>query len=142
LALASLPRLGRARTIADVSGYCLAAASEEVRAAADFLAFAVGEEGAAVLAETGAVVPSHLPTLNSDSFIQQGEPPGSVDVFVDALAGASVHPYVPGWPELVTWLHPQLEELFYAPVLDLDTRLPVLDERSREFLAPEETVEQ
>lgn len=131
-----LPRLGRTRTVADVTGLCLSADTEHVEAAADFLAFATGPKGAEVLAETGEMVPAHLPTLNSPAFVQPGLQPESVDVFGAAVAHAGVTPYVVGWPDLVDATEADLRQMFYAPVIDLDTLLPRMDERSREILVP------
>ncbi|QNN52436.1 ABC transporter substrate-binding protein [Nocardioides mesophilus] len=131
-----LPRLGRSRTVAEVTGYCLAADSAHTEAAADFVAFAAGERGSAILAETGAVVPANLPTLNSLSFTQPGEPPQSVLVFDDALEKATLVPFDPGWPELVAALQPDVARMFNEPLIDLDQLLPQMDERSRDFLEP------
>jgi multiple sugar transport system substrate-binding protein len=131
-----LPRISRTRTVADVTGLCLSATTPHVDAAADFLAFATGPEGQAILAETGEVVPAHLPTLNSDAFVQPGQQPESVEVFGNAVAHAGVTPYVPRWPEVVDATSDDLVRMFYAPVIDLDEMLPRLDERSREILAP------
>lgn len=132
-----LPRLGRARTTAEISGLCLSASGEHQEAAADFLAWATAEEGASILAETGAVVPAHVPTLNSPAFLRSGTSPRNAEVFVDSVARADVHPYVPGWPDVVDAVQSELDELFYAPVVDLDALLPRIDEQSRGILAPE-----
>jgi multiple sugar transport system substrate-binding protein len=131
-----LPRISRTRTVADVTGLCISATTPQVDAAADFLAFATGPEGEAILAETGEVVPAHLPTLNSDAFVQPGQQPESVEVFGDTVAHAGVAPYVPAWPEVEDATSADLVRMFYAPVIDLDEMLPRLDERSREILAP------
>lgn len=132
-----LPRLGRSVTTADVSGLCLAASGRHQAAAADFLAWATAEEGATILARTGAVVPAHVPTLNSSAFLRAGTSARDAQVFVDSVARAEIHPYVPGWPEVVEAVQSELQELFYAPVVDLDTLLPRIDEQSRGLLAPQ-----
>ena len=132
-----LPRLGRPRTVADISGLCLAATGEHQDAAADFLAWATAAPGASILAATGAVVPAHVPTLNSAAFQRSGASPEDAQVFVDSVARADIHPYVPGWPDVEQAVQSELEELFYAPVVDLDTLLPRIDEQSRELLDPQ-----
>jgi multiple sugar transport system substrate-binding protein len=132
-----LPRLAKPRTVADVTGFCLSSTTTHVDEAADFLAFASGEKGATILAETGAVVPAHLPTLNSLAFTQPGEQPESVLTFGEAVARAGVTPYVPAWPQLEAAMRPELERMFYAPVIDLDEMLPRMDEESARILAPE-----
>lgn len=133
-----LPRLARSRSVAEVSGYCLSASTEHTDAAADFIAFATGEEGAEILAETGAVVPAHLPTLSSPAFTQPGQSPGSALVFDEAVEKSSVVPFSPQWPELRRAVQPDLETLFTEPVIDLDELLPQIDERSQSVLTPEE----
>jgi multiple sugar transport system substrate-binding protein len=137
-----LPRLGRSRTVADVTGFCMSATTEHTDAAADFLAFLSGEKASSILSETGAVVPAHLPTLNSLSFTQPGEQPESVLAFGEAIARAGVPPYVAGWPELTEAVQPDLERMFYDPVIDLDEMLPRIDEESARILAPEDAPEE
>ncbi len=132
-----LPRLAKPRTVADVTGFCLSSTTEHADEAADFLAFASGEKGATILAETGEVVPAHLPTLNSLAFTQPGEQPESVLAFGEAVARAGVTPYVPAWPDLEEAMRPELERMFYAPVIDLDEMLPRMDEESSRILAPQ-----
>jgi len=80
-----LPRLARDVTVADVNALCLSSDTENVDAAADLIAFASQDEGAAILARSGSVVPAHLPTLNSVAFTQPGAEPGSVLVFDNAV---------------------------------------------------------
>lgn len=134
-----IPRLGRSRSIADVTGYCLSATTEHTEAATDFLAFAAGERGAAILADTGAMVPAHLPTLNSLAFTQPGEPPSSVRVFDESVRRSGVVPFTPHWPELRAAVEPDLERMFEDVVIDLDEILPRIDEQSRPILVPEES---
>ena len=55
-----LPNLGRFRTVADITGYCLSKDTENVDAAADFMAFASGDEGSQIMAETGSIVPANI----------------------------------------------------------------------------------
>ena len=44
-------------------------------------------------------------------------------------------PSAPGWPDVVSQTQPFVDRLFYAPVLDLDTLLPRIDEVSARLLA-------
>lgn len=134
-----LPRVARSRSVASVSGFCLSAGTEQSAAAADFIAYAAGEQGARILARTGAVVPAHLPTLSSEAFTQPGESPASTLVFDEAVEKSSVVPFSPQWPDLRRAVEPDLEALFTEPLIDLDRLLPQIDERSRSVLSPEET---
>ena len=131
-----LPRLARDVTVADVRALCLSAGTENVQAAADLVAFASQDEGAAILAESGSVVPAYLPTLNSAAFTQPGSEPGGVLVFDSAVRRATTSPFVTAWPKVEEEMRPEVERMFYDPVLDLDTLLPRLDARSQQLMAP------
>jgi multiple sugar transport system substrate-binding protein len=131
-----LPRLARDVTVADVRATCLSADTEHPEAAADLIAFASTDDGAAILAESGAVVPAHLPTLNSLAFTQPGSRPSSVLVFDSAVRRATTTPFVTAWPRVESAIDPEVEDMFYDPVLNLDTLLPRLDARSQRIMAP------
>jgi multiple sugar transport system substrate-binding protein len=131
-----LPELARSVTVADVRGLCISADSAHVEQAADFIAFASQEEGADILAESGGIVPSYLPTLNSLAFTQPGSAPSSVQVFDQAVRRATITPFVTAWPTLEEEMRPELENLWYDPLIDLDTLLPRLDAESQRMLAP------
>jgi multiple sugar transport system substrate-binding protein len=136
LGVMPLPGLARPHTVAEVSGYCISAATSHVAEAADFVAFAAGPHGSEILAQTGAVVPAHLPTLNSASYAQSAAGPQNAEVFADSLVQASTVPFAQGWDDLAEQLRPEIEAMFYDPVLDLDTLLPRLDRQSRQVLRP------
>ncbi len=133
-----LPSLSRMRTIADMNGYCISADTQHVETAADFLAFAVGRQGAAITARTGYVVPSNLEVANSAAFAQTSRQPASSFVFNEAIRRAQTMPFSPAWPELSEQVAPALNRMFYAPVIDLDSLLEEIDTTSERVLAPEE----
>lgn len=134
--VAPLPALTRQRTVADVSGFCISRGSTDVEAAADFLAFATGEEGGELLAASGTVVPANLAALHSTAFEQPGQQPRDADVFGDVMRRAGTMPDPPAWPLVVSRTQPLLDRLFTAPVLDLDTLLPRIDTISAGLLQP------
>lgn len=129
-----LPSLGVYRTVADMSGYCLAADTEHTAAAADFLAFAVGRQGATLTAAPGDVVPSNLEVAHSSAFAQEGRQPASSFVFTEGVRRSQTLPYTALWEELERRVGPLMRRLFYAPVVDLDTLLSEIDERSSRVL--------
>ncbi|NUR08502.1 MAG: sugar ABC transporter substrate-binding protein [Nocardioidaceae bacterium] len=129
-----LPRLSASRTVADISGYCINKASEHVDQAADFIAFASQDEGAAITAQSGGIVPANLAVLHSDAFTQPGRQPQNEEVFSTVLGKADPMPFTPGWSKVVTQTQPYLDRLFYAPVVDLDTLFPRIDELSAALL--------
>ncbi len=134
-----LPSLGRFRTVAHMTGYCISSETEHVEAAADFLAFAVGREGATITATPGYVVPSNLEVAHSPAFIQPGRQPESSFVFNDGVRRADSMPFVEAWPAAERSVRPMLQRLFYAPVIDLDSLLEEIDTKSQNLLAPQES---
>ena len=130
-----LPSLGRSATVADVSGYCVSRTSKHVGDAVDFLAFASSDEGSAITAESGGVVPANLATLHSPAFEQKDRQPQSTDVFASVMRRADTMPNPPAWPDVVSQTQPLLDRLFYARVIDLDRLLPRIDELSAALLA-------
>ena len=136
-----LPSLGRVRSVAEMTGYCIAADTDAVDAAGDFLAFAVSRQGAAITARDGYIVPSNLEVANSPVFLQESRQPSSAFVFNELVRRAQTLPHTAVWPELTARIDRDLERMFYAPVIDLDTLLTGIDETSAEVLAPDETVE-
>jgi multiple sugar transport system substrate-binding protein len=131
-----LPSLGRVRTVADMTGYCISSETDALDAAGDLLAFAVSREGAAITTRTGYIVPSNLEVANSAVFLQQAQQPNSSFIFNEGVRRAQTLPYTPAWPELTARLQPHLDRMFYAPLIDLDRLLADIDEASREVLAP------
>lgn len=133
-----LPSLGRFRTVADMTGYCISADTEHLEVAGDFLAFAVSREGASITARSGYIVPSNLEVANSAAFAQQSRQPESSFLFNEGVRRAQSLPFVASWPELSEQVEPTLGRMFYAPVIDLDAMLEEIDTMSTEVLAPEE----
>lgn len=126
-----MPRVGSETTIGETSGICLSAASTQVDAAADFLAYAVSDESAALLADTGYVVPSNNAVVNDDAFRQPAQEPAHPEIFADQVRSIRALPTSPAWPEVVRATIPSLSKLFYDPLFEsLEDRLREIDEVS------------
>jgi multiple sugar transport system substrate-binding protein len=135
-----LPSLGRSRTLAEITGYCVAKDSAHVADAADFLAYAVGEDGSKIMAGSGAIVPSNLAALHSPSFTEPSRFPRNSVVYDEVIRRADAMPWAPGWPDVVSQTQPFLVRMFYAPLIDLDTLLPRIDEvAAAQLERPEES---
>ncbi len=132
-----LPSLGRSQTIAEVNGFCINRETQHQSEAADFLAFASGNQGAAITASSGAVVPANLNVLDSDAFTQADRFPLNVDVFTRGIRRATTMPDPPAWHEVVRQTQPLLRQLFYDPRANLDELLPRIDQISAPLLAQE-----
>ena len=131
-----LPNLGRARTLAEMTGYCVAKEAEHLPETIDFLAYASGDEASEALAATGAVVPANLAALHSSQFTEPSRFPRNGAVFDQVIRRADPMPAAPGWLDVVSQTQPFLDRMFYAPVIDLDTLLPRVDEVSAVLLTP------
>jgi multiple sugar transport system substrate-binding protein len=130
-----LPILRSFATIADVSGYCISSGTRHTQEAADFLAFASRDQGAAITARSGGVVPANLATRSSEAFEQSDQFPTNALVFSTVMRRADTMPNPPGWSDVVAQTRPLLSRLFYARVVDLDTLLPRIDRLSAAMLA-------
>lgn len=133
-----LPRIGRRASSVNVRGVCITSTTPNYSAAADFLAYAISDEGAAALAATGYVVPANANVVFSDVFTQPGLRPASPLVYDAAITSARVMPLMPRWTGLNTRLASKFEALAYAPLLDLEEALREIDRISAEFLVAAE----
>ncbi len=133
-----LPSLGGFRTISSITGYCMSSGTEHVKAAADFITFAVGREGATITSQSGHVVPSNVEVLHSPAFTQPGRQPANAFLFSQGVRRANETPFVAEWPQVLSQTRPLLKRMFYAPVIDLESMLAQIDARSQVLLAPEE----
>ncbi|CAN5497451.1 hypothetical protein BH10ACT10_BH10ACT10_24950 [soil metagenome] len=131
-----LPSLGRARTVADMTGYCVAKGTEHLPQAIDFLAYASGDAAAKVLASSGSVVPANLAALHSPEFLDPSRFPRDSAVFDSVIRRADPMPSAQGWPDVVSQTQPLIDRMFYSPVIDLDSLLPRVDEVSTGLLVP------
>jgi len=137
-----LPAIGSQVTVGRSSGLCLSATTPHPRETADFLAYVASDEGSALLAETGYVVPTNLAAAYSPSFLQPGQAPASAAVFSASVRDIHPMPAVVGWRSVELMAAPLLTDLFYEPVIDpLTMRLEVLDDASVPLLTPEGTPE-
>lgn len=130
-----LPSFGRFQTVAEVTGYCIPRTSEQVAPAADFVAFASGDQGARITARSGGIVPANLSALRSRAFQQPGIPPDNIGVFTDFVRRAEMMPNPLRWPEVIRRTRPLIARLFYETVLDLDVQLAQIDRVSERILA-------
>ena len=76
--------------------YCISAGTN-IEEAADFVAFATGEEGQTITALGGRTVPSLESVANSGAFLDPSRPPSRSKVFLDGI------PYIRRTPVISTW---------------------------------------
>ncbi len=108
-----LPSLGRPANVLHSDGFCLAQGPDTERAWR-FTRFALGPEGARVLAEGGRTVPSLRSVLESPAFLDPARKPRSSRVFVDGLRGMRRLPSTRGYVPAQDAADLALERAFYG----------------------------
>ena len=98
--IVSLPVFGKPAGILHSDAYCLTKRSDAKEAAWRFVEYAVGPEGAPVIARTGRTVPSLRSVAESDAFLDPQAKPRNSRVFLDGIANIRRVPSISTWPEI------------------------------------------
>ena len=96
----SLPVFDEPAGILHSDAYCLTKASDAKDAAWRFVEFALGPEGAPVVARTGRTVPSLRSVAESEAFLDPDAKPAHSRVFLDGIEHIRRVPSVSTWPEI------------------------------------------
>jgi len=111
--VAALPQHREQAGILHSDAYCLTKASENRDAAWSFMEFALGPEGAPIVAKSGRTVPSLKSVAESDAFLDPTAKPANSQVFLDTIPVIRQVPSMSTWPEIEDAAEPILEEGFY-----------------------------
>ena len=128
--VASLPVSEQPAGILHSDGYCIAAQSDDPAAAADFIAYATGEEGQTITALGGRTVPSLRSVSRSGAFLDPTQPPEHSQVFLDAVEGLRRTPVLPTWPEIEDLAAEILTRAFYEPGYTIDDAIEALRDQT------------
>lgn len=112
--VAPLPRYREAATILHADAYCVPKSSKARDAAYRFVEFALGREGAEILARTGRTVPSIRAVAESPAFLDATQEPKHAQVFLDAIPLIRRVPNIAAWNEIETKADPIVEEWYYG----------------------------
>jgi multiple sugar transport system substrate-binding protein len=128
--IVSLPVFLKPAGILHSDAYCMTKASDEKDAAWRFVEFALGPEGAPVVARTGRTVPSLKSVAESDAFLDPAKKPANSRVFLDGIETIRRVPTISTWPEIEDVSDGILENGMYLgqPV---DRVIAELDEKTR-----------
>jgi multiple sugar transport system substrate-binding protein len=96
----SLPVFDKPAGILHSDAYCMTKASQNKDAAWRFVEYALGPEGAKVVAETGRTVPSLKAVAQSPAFLDPGKKPANSRVFLDGISAIRHVPTISTWPEI------------------------------------------
>jgi multiple sugar transport system substrate-binding protein len=130
----SLPVFSEQAGILHSDAYCMTKASKRKDAAWRFVEFALGPEGAPVVAETGRTVPSLRSVAESEAFLDPTKRPANSRIFLDGIEHIRRVPSVSTWPEIEDASEGILENGMYLghPV---DQVVAELDETTRPLFA-------
>lgn len=128
--VAPLPRDAREATILHSDAYCMAGSSSRKEAAFRFVSYALGPEGASLIARSGRTVPSLRSVATSSAFLDPAQPPARARVFLDNIPLVRRAPNSASWNEIETKADVRVEEWYYGTEepwqlgieIDLDTR--------------------
>ena len=98
--VAPLPTHEEEAGILHSDAYCLTDASDNKDAAWRFVEFALGPEGAPIVARSGRTVPSLIEVANSEHFLDPDAKPANSKVFLDTIPVIRRVPGISTWPEI------------------------------------------
>jgi multiple sugar transport system substrate-binding protein len=96
----SLPVFDRPAGILHSDAYCMTKASRNKDSAWRFVEYALGPDGAKVVAKTGRTVPSLKSVAESEAFLDPTEKPANSRVFLDGIGKIRNVPTISTWPEI------------------------------------------
>jgi multiple sugar transport system substrate-binding protein len=111
--VAALPQHKEQAGILHSDAYCLTKASENKDAAWSFMEYALGPEGAPIVAKSGRTVPSLKSVAESEAFLDPTAKPANSQVFLDTIPVIRQVPSISTWPEIEDAAEPILEEGYY-----------------------------
>jgi len=106
------PSSGEPAAVLHSDGYCISRSGDS-EAAWDFVRFAAGPDGQAILARGGRTVPSLKVVANSPAFLDD-QAPQSARVFLEAIPEIRLLPNAPRWPEVEKAVSLALEQAYYG----------------------------
>jgi multiple sugar transport system substrate-binding protein len=112
--VAALPQHQEQAGILHSDAYCMTKASDNKEAAWSFMEYALGPEGAPIVAKSGRTVPSLKEVAESDAFLDPSAKPANSKVFLDTIPVIQQVPSISTWPEIEDASEPILEEGLYG----------------------------
>ena len=132
--VAPLPRLDRPAGILHSDAYCMTRASKNKGAAWRFVEFALGPQGAPIVAQTGRTVPSLRRVAQSEAFLDPDAKPANSRVFLDTIPVIRRVPTISTWPEIEDVAEGLLEGGFFEGV-DAEDVARQLTEQTQEIFS-------
>jgi multiple sugar transport system substrate-binding protein len=114
--IVALPKHKEQAGILHSDAYCMTKASDNKDAAWSFMEYALGPEGAPVVAKSGRTVPSLKSVAESEAFLDPSAKPANSKVFIDTIPVIQQVPSISTWPEIEDAAEPILEGGLYKGV--------------------------
>lgn len=114
--VAALPVEREPANVLHSDAFCMTAGSSRHDEAWEFVSYALGPEGSAVLARSGRTVPSRMSVAASSDFLDPDLPPHNSQVFLDAIDHARPLPRLSTWPEIEDISDVLIEEALFDPL--------------------------
>jgi multiple sugar transport system substrate-binding protein len=132
--VAPLPILGSPAGVLHSDAYCMTRGARHKDAAWRFMEYALGDEGAGIMAATGRTVPSNIDVSRSPAFLDPAKPPRNAKVFLDAVPTVRQLPAISTWPEIEDVTDDILENGLYRGDR-LDDVIREIDRQTRPLFA-------
>lgn len=132
--VAPLPALGSPAGVLHSDAYCMTRGAKHKDAAWRFTEYALGDEGARIMAGTGRTVPSNIDVSRSAAFLDPAKPPRNAQVFLDAVPTIRQLPAISTWPEIEDVTDDILENALYRGD-PLDQVISEIDKQTRPLFA-------
>ena len=126
-----LPTFDEPASILHADALCIAADSDAIGTAADFVAYAMSPDGQTLMALSGRTVPSLTQVATSGAFLDPSQPPAHSQVWLDAIPGIRNTPVLSTWPEIEAISEEVLTKAFYEEGYTVDDAIKELDEQTR-----------
>jgi multiple sugar transport system substrate-binding protein len=123
--VAALPHFREQAGILHSDAYCMTKASENKDAAWSFMEYALGPDGAPIVARSGRTVPSLKEVAESETFLDPTAKPANSRVFLETIPVIRRVPSISTWPEIEDAAAAILEEALYEgePASEVARRL-------------------
>jgi multiple sugar transport system substrate-binding protein len=132
-----LPSFGKSRSVARMNAYCIDSETKHVDAAADFVTFAVGDQGSEIAASSEEIVPTNLDMVHTETFTQPGEQPRHSQEYLAGIRRSDPLPFSSAWLEVSAEADQVLQQLYTRLDIDLEgtleERMTKLDTSSEEL---------
>lgn len=114
--VAPIPSNGQPANVLHSDAFCLTEASGNPDEAWSFVEFALGSDGAQILARTGRTVPSRIAVAESPAFLDPTQSPSRSQVFLDTIPTIRRLPSLSTWPEIEDLSNVLIEEAVFDVV--------------------------